>query len=144
VSDAIVDLPDDIETLKTMVIAQRTQYEEKIAEQTKIIQTIQNELIWAKEKYLTLRARYFGSSSEKRKDISCQGVLEFNEAEAYTTAEPTPVLVIEIAAHTRKKRGRKPRSTEIETVDIVHDISEEEKRCPCCGEVRPEMGEEIR
>jgi transposase len=134
-----VDLPEDLETLKAMVIAQRAE----LSEREKLIQEIKNELIWAKEKYLTLRARYFGSSSEKRKDASDQGVFEFNEAEAYTAAELAPVSIIEIAAHTRKKRGRKPRSAEIETIDIVHGISEEEKRCPYCGEMRPEMGEEV-
>jgi transposase len=44
--------------------------------------------------------------------------------------------------HERRKSGRKPKPKNTETVEIVHDLSEDEKDCPCCGEQRPEIGEE--
>lgn len=122
-----------------MVVAQRAE----LTNRDKLIHQITDELKWAWEKYRTLRAHYFGSSSEKRNDGSAQGVLEFNEAEAYAASSPEPVKTITVASHERKKRGRKPQNADIETVDIVHDLTEDEKRCPCCGKIRPEMGEEV-
>jgi transposase len=144
-SDALSALPGDVESLRELVLAQRIRLDEQdklLDERKKIISSIQNELIWEREKYLALSARYFGSSSEKNIAIPGQGILEFNEAEACAVSEPVPVTVIEIAAHERKKRGRKQRSAEIETIEIVHDLSEAEKQCPCCGAQRPAMGEE--
>lgn len=124
-----VALPDDIASLKALVMAQRSE-----------IAMIKNQLIWEQEKYRSLSARYFGSSSEKQKIDPTQGVLEFNEAEVYSSEGEKPVAVIEVAAHDRKKSGRKPRREDIETEEIVHDLPEDEKRCSCCGELRPEMG----
>ena len=144
-SDALFALPGDVESLRELVLAQRLRLDEQdklLDEREKIISSIQNELIWEREKYLALSARYFGSSSEKNIAVPGQGILEFNEAETYAASETPPVTVIAIAAHERKKRGRKQRSAEIETVEIVHDLSEAEKQCPCCGAQRPAMGEE--
>jgi transposase len=144
-SEALSALPRDIESLRELVLAQRIRLDEKdklLDESKNIISSMHNELIWEREKYLALRARYFGSSSEKSIVVPGQGILEFNEAEACAVSEPMPVTVIEIAAHERKKRGRKQRSAEIETIEIVHDLPQAEKQCPCCGAERPAMGEE--
>lgn len=132
-------LPDDVASLRALVIAQRADFREREKQLTSQIADITNQLIWEKEKYLSLSARYFGSSSEKQKVIPGQGVFEFNEAEAHASEGEKPVAVIAIAAHERQKRGRKIRSEDIETVEDVHDLPEEEKRCACCGELRPEM-----
>jgi transposase len=49
---------------------------------------------------------------------------------------------ITIPEHKRKKRGRKPLPAEFERVEIVHDLSEEEKQCGCGIEME-QIGEEI-
>jgi transposase len=133
-------LPDDVASLKAIVIAQRAslrEQEKQLAGNTTVIHDIRNQLIWMREKYLSLSARYFGSSSEKQKVVTGQGTFEFNEAEAHISEGEKPVTVIAIAAHERKKRGRKPRSEDIETIEVVHDLPDAEKRCACCGELRP-------
>jgi hypothetical protein len=38
---------------------------------------------------------------------------------------------IVIPEHTRKKRGRKPLPADLPRVDVIHDISEQEKQCDC-------------
>jgi transposase len=136
-NDEITALPDNIESLKALILAQRSQ----LAERDTLIRSIQNELRWEQEKYKSLCARYFGSSSEKSHEVPGQWTFEFNEAETYVSEEPAPVKVIEVAAHQRKGRGRKPQSGAIETVEIVHDLPEDQKICPCCGKMRPTMGE---
>ena len=50
--------------------------------------------------------------------------------------------VSHVGAHTRKKRGRRPIPPEYPRVEVVHDIPEEEKVCPCgCQLTR--IGEEV-
>lgn len=40
-----------------------------------------------------------------------------------------------VESYSRKKRGRKPLSKDLPRVDVVHDISEEEKKCSCGHEL---------
>jgi len=44
--------------------------------------------------------------------------------------------------HTRRKAGRKPIPSGIPRKEIVHDFSEEEKKCECCGKSRPVIDKE--
>ncbi|HKL86982.1 MAG TPA: hypothetical protein VJ861_11680 [Treponemataceae bacterium] len=41
-----------------------------------------------------------------------------------------------------KKRGRKSLPAEIDYIECLHDLSDSEKQCPCCGKDRPKIGEE--
>ena len=45
--------------------------------------------------------------------------------------EQKPADSIVVAAHKRKKRGRRPLPDNLERVEIIHDLSEQEKQCPC-------------
>jgi transposase len=47
-----------------------------------------------------------------------------------------------IAAHSRKKPGRKALSKDLPRIDIIHDLSEEQKQCGC-GARLSRIGEEI-
>jgi transposase len=136
-SDVKEALPDDVESLKAMVSALTT----RLAEVTKEYGETRNELVWTREKYLSLMARYFGATSEKHAVVPGQGVLEFNEAETHASSLG-PVTVTVVAEHERKKRGRKQRPADIETIEVIHDVSDEQKVCPCCGKERPSMGAE--
>src|SRR5208337_4247666 len=99
------------------------------------------------EKYLTLVRKFFGKRSEKlTPEDESQGRL-FNEAEEGLNAvndedreESAPVTTVK--AHERKKRGRKPIPDDLPREEIIHDVPDEEKRCPCCGKARPLIGTE--
>jgi transposase len=47
-----------------------------------------------------------------------------------------------IGAHSRKKRGRKPLPKDLPRIDIIHDLSEDEKQC-ACGARLSRFGEEV-
>ena len=108
-----------------------------------------------KDHYERLRRMHFGSSSEKHavQDTEQPGL--FNEAEAFTdghreqepeTADQALQTETETepkTANSKKKPGRKPLPANLPRVDVLHDLSEEAKTCPCCGKQRPAMGEEI-
>ena len=52
------------------------------------------------------------------------------------------IQTIAIAAHERKKRGRKPLPKDLPRIDIIHDLSEDEKQC-ACGARLSRVGEPI-
>jgi len=133
---ASVDLPDDIELLKKLLIAERSARDIKIAE-------LEKKLTWAEEKYRAMELRYFGRKSDQYSPAEDKQNRLFDEAEEHFSEISPPVEIkIHVPAHERSKRGRKPKQVATERVEILHDLSEAEKRCPCCGKSRPSIGEE--
>jgi len=95
------------------------------------------EILKARERML------FGRKSEKLTDDEMQDWL-FDEPEFVVEKKSTQrEETIEIPAHARKKRGRKAIPDNLPRREIIHDISEEEKKCSCCGRSRPRIGEDV-
>ena len=91
-----------------------------------------------KEEYRLLIYKRFARSAEQV-DPSQEEL--FAEAESESCEEEQSDELIEIAAHSRNKRGRKPLEENLPRVEIVHDIPEEEKHC-ACGHELVRIGEE--
>lgn len=90
---------------------------------------------------LRLRA-LFGPRTEKLDLAQLELFLDRVEAaQKESAAEGEPVR---IAAHDRRKRGRKPFPEDLPRERVVHDLSDEEKACPCCGEERLPIAETKR
>jgi len=135
------ELPNDVEILKKMLIARDT----VIANQEKTIRDISVRLSWAEEKYRAMALRYFGRKSEQYSPEEDKQNRLFDEAEEHASeAAPPVVLKVQVPAHERQVRGRKPKLEASERVEIVHDLTDDEKRCPCCGKERPSIGDERR
>jgi len=92
-----------------------------------------------------LKAQLFGRSSEKtpREDLHPDQGWLFNEAEALTAAAEAAPVSVTIHAHQRLKHGRKRLDASLPRVDVIHDISEAEKRCATDGTTLERIGEEI-
>jgi transposase len=136
----LAKLPEDVAELKQLVGELSADYEKKLSEQQQAYRQLE-------ERFLALSRTIFGRSSEKLSEEDHRQQRLFNEAEdgadeqsAEDGEEPPAV---EVAAHSRKKRGRKKASEDLPCVDDRYDVSEEEKRCPCCGKQRPVIGEDI-
>ena len=107
-------LPDNLEDLKE--VAHRYEVENNIL----------------REQVRLLRAQLFGRKAEKHSLDSDNGqALLFNEAEAFSSVEEEEKEDVQIKAHKRKKLGRRPLPADLPRVDVIHDISEEEKVCAC-------------
>jgi transposase len=131
--EASIELPEDIEVLRSMLIAERTRNVE-----------LEKKLNYAEERYRAMVMRLFGRKSEHYSPEEDKQNRLFDEAEEYSSESAPPVeMKVHVPAHERTKRGRKPKQVATERVEIVHDLTEGEKRCPCCGEPRPSIGEEI-
>lgn len=107
---------------------------------------LEEELRW-------LKAYYFGSSSQKSDaaTIHPDQALLFNEAEVLAAIEAAEQAERErtskVAAHERKHTGgRKAIPEHFPRIEIVHDLSEEQKMCTRCGTAHPlkRIGEEVR
>ncbi len=85
-----------------------------------------------------MRRRIFGRRAEKLSEEDRRQLLLFNEAEDILLAQssqPPDEHTVEVRAHSRHKRGRKPLPPEIPRIETIHDISEEEKHCACGQQV---------
>lgn len=87
-----------------------------------------------------LLAKRFGRSSEK---VPAEQLRLFNEAEQEALPEEAPPAVIQIPAHQRVRPGRKPLPTHLPRVEIVHDLTAEEKICAHDGVQMVEIGVEV-
>lgn len=120
------NLPDEVPVLKEIIRDTIVSYEKEI----KIL----------KEQLRLLKSRMFGRKSEKMSQF--QQELLFDEPESEKTEAATEAPVIEVPAHARKKSGRKPLPAELPRVEVIHDISEEKKKCEC-GTEKKVIGKEV-
>jgi len=143
-------LPDDVEELKRIIDSQRTDIERSSFELEEFKRRYED----LDNKFKYLQKLFFGKKSEKlTPEDELQGRL-FNEAESFVftkdnnkteqTAEETDADndVTLVKQHSRSKAGRKPIPAEIPRKVKVHDLSDEEKKCVCCGKNRPMIGTE--
>jgi transposase len=143
-------LPDNVEELKA-VINQLIENERLAC----AFQEFQRKYEELEQKCRQLQKLVFGRKSEKLSPVDAQQGLLFNEAESFVDASGDGAGADETAnepnadadttvvkQYTRKKAGRKPIPAHIPRKEILHDLSEEEKRCECCGKDRPKIGVE--
>lgn len=160
-------LPDDIATLKriiadqNVVIAEResviaeresviADHEAVVANYKSVIADHEQLVAQLQEQVRLLKAWRFAASSEKAKGP--QGEDQYwlfdeaervaMQAEAASESDEEEPETTEVAGHSRRKKGRRPISKAYPRVEVVHDIPEEDKVCPC-GCALSRIGEEV-
>ncbi len=103
-------------------------------------QMYQSEIKILQEQIKCLQDKLFGRKSEKtpRDD---------NQLSLFEMPEPDlPILeeleTVKIAEHTRKKSGRKPLPANLPRIDVVHELTEDERQCNC-GCLKDRIGQEV-
>lgn len=124
-------LPNDVDTLKAMLIQQHRKAQHQ-----------QQRIHYLEEKIRLTLLKRFGASSEKL-DIQQLGL--FNEAEAPQAIqeEQTDEVTTPVAAHQRTRGKRAPLPEFLPRVEEIHDLDEDEKVCPHDGHALHRIGEEI-
>jgi transposase len=85
----------------------------------------------------------FGRSSERHLEPPADQLLLFKGHAKLDTGDTSRADdKITVGAHSRKKRGRKPLPKDLPRIDIIHDLSEDEKQC-ACGARLSRFGEEV-
>jgi transposase len=126
-------LPDDASLPKDIVLSLIDQLEVKY----------QEKIHYLEEQLRLFKNELFGRSSEKRHEPHPDQVPLFSgdDNPAADSTQPSDDTIV-IAAHSRKKPGRKPLPKDLPRIDIIHDLSEEQKQCGC-GARLSRIGEEI-
>lgn len=148
-----LSLPDNVKELQIMVV----ELHKKLVEMEKSYE-VENQLL--RERVNQLLHEIYGRKSEKFSSLSLlykydgfeQSLLfeepheaqegNLRESENTTGEDEDEEEEIIVPGHKRRKRGRRPLPPEFERVDIVHDLSEEEKQCGCDTKME-KIGEEI-
>ncbi len=122
---ALNALPDDIDTLKQMLLEERARVGEWQQKYALLIEQFR----------LAQQAR-FGRSSEAHPQ---QGEL-FNEAEV--EAEEVEPEQESVTKPRTKRTGRPALPADLPRTPVLHDIDEADKICDCCGDAMHQSGEE--
>lgn len=143
-------LPHDIESLKTLLIAQQNAHNAQIES---IRQEAHNYVIRMLEQAILARRRMFGASSEQQ---TAQSRL-FDEAEVLvqgsTESQDTAPQVVQssvaeestpaVPTNTKPARGKRVAlASGLPRVDVLHDVPESQRTC-ACGTPMVEIGQDI-
>jgi len=126
------DLPDSTQLSKDDVISLVENLEVKY----------QEKINYLEEQLRLMKQELFGRNSEKRHEPHPDQMPLFNRSDDLPDADFQKDDTVDVPAHTRKKRGRKPLPKDLSRIDIIHDLSDKEKQC-ACGACLSRIGEEV-
>jgi transposase len=100
----------------------------------------QSEIKILNEQIQCLRDKLFGKKTEKiSRDDGQLSLFDISEPECPLLEDPEGTKV---TSHTRKKRGRKPLPANLPRIEVIHELSEEERQCGC-GCLKTYSGQEV-
>ena len=135
----IASLPNDPAALKGLIASLTAQHQIELSDKASYIDQLE-------EQVRLLKAILHLAKSERQAKPTAKEIQYslFDEAEAVAGGQPEAVGSgeVTVAAHARKKTGRRPIPQEFPRVEVIHDIPEADKVCPCgCQLTR--IGEEV-
>jgi transposase len=127
-----VELPDSVEDLRALVLSQQGLIEEaqsRVEEKQSLVDEQHDRIEFLEEAIRLLRSQRFAAKSEK---ASRSQLGLFNEAEAGVHEDAVGEIEeeIDVPAHKRRKGGRRPIPDVLPRVEVLHDLTEQEKVCP--------------
>jgi transposase len=137
-------LPDDVETLKAMLLAERQAYGAKVRDQALVIEQLKHQIA-------QLRHERYGQSSERRALLDQLELqlfeLEEAQAETETTEEIAAPQSVTVPSFERRKPSRRPlpESAHSHAPDLPRErvIYPMPQACPCCGGALHKLGEDV-
>ena len=152
---ALHPLPDDVDALKSLLADQAVKLDDFIARNEQLQsekqavdqknERLRFQVLTLTEQLNLALARRYAASSEK---LSPDQIALFDEAELDSEIDIDTSAnaddEITVAAHTRKKRGRKPLPDHLPRIEIIHELPESAERyCDHDGQLLTEIGEVI-
>jgi transposase len=151
-------LSDDPAILKRLLVERDTQLAERDARIERIRQEAAEQMEALRqrmeaEKKAEIEAavkailrRYYGPRSERfdPTQLLLFGLkVEETPIDEQAVAEEAGEELVTRRVAKRHKHGRRPLPDHLPRIEILHDLKDEEKPCPCCGELRHRIGEEV-
>jgi len=129
-ASATAKLPNDVDALKVMV----QDLQQQVSRQNSMMQVMQDEIA-------LLQRLNFAKSSEKWSNEETKQMRLFDEAESIVDESPGETEArTEQITYTRQKKGRKPIPEDIPREEVIYELEDDERCCPHCDALRPEMG----
>jgi transposase len=130
-------LPDDAETLKAMLLAERQAHRAEVRDQALLIEQL-------KHRIAKLQHERFDQSSERRVLIDQLELqlfeLEEAQAQAETAEEIAAPQSVTVLSFERRKPARRPLPEHLPRERVIYPMS---AACPCCGGVLHKLGEDV-
>lgn len=139
--DARAFLPNDVEQLKKQLLAAQAllkEHHETLRVYHRDLRYKDLKIASLEEKLRLLIHTRFGASAE----ASLPQLRLFDEAEQAAAEPLTEEETIAVPAHARAKAGRRALPANLPRVEIVHDLADDQKRCPRDGSELRCIGEE--
>ncbi|MFZ8985164.1 MAG: IS66 family transposase [Steroidobacteraceae bacterium] len=140
-------LPDDVNALKALLteqVARNAQLEAEKQASDQENARLGAKVLSLQEQLNLALARRYAASSEK---LSPDQIRLFDEAEVDVLDDAIDEVeqddVVEVPAHTRKKRGRKPLPDTLHRVEVIHEIPEDQRHCPHDGQLLAEINQVV-
>jgi transposase len=134
-------LPNDPERLRALLLAEREQHAATLTQIEATLSAQQRTIQQQEETIARLLRKYYGPQQER---IDPDQLTLFDTEELEALAEELASSKTEPAAPRSSKNGhgrrRLPRN--LPRQQVLHELPEAERACPCCGEVRGEIGRE--
>jgi transposase len=147
-------LPSDVAALRTLLLEERSRLQRERLRHETVVSTLshtitqqQRKLDQQEQRIAQLLRQFYGP---KRERFHPDQLTFFDGDELSVIAEePAPdpeVESLDITASVqqppRQGHGRRPIPKHFRRETIVHELSAEERRCPCCGQLRTEIDRE--
>lgn len=131
-STPAIAIPDNVDALKQMVL----DLHEALHRKQRQIETLEHRL------QQLLKARYGPRADRLDPQQLVLFAADLIEEATQPEAEP-PGNGRSRNAGGRKGHGRRPLPKDLPRKQVIHDLTDDEKRCPCCGRTRERIGEEV-
>jgi transposase len=128
-------LPDDVETLKAMLLTEREAYRAELREQALRIEQL-------KQRIAKLQHDRFGQSSERRallEQLELQ-LFELEEDQAQAETGLEIAQGVKVQSFERRKPARRPLPDHLPRERLVYPVP---SACPCCGGSLHKLGEDV-
>jgi len=146
-------IPDDLASCQAQLRAVLAQHatllqrfhdlERQLDETCATTEELQRSYACLKEEYLALKRLLFGPRRERLSEAPGQGHLF--DTEPITSVPPEPAASDPsdpALAKSRKGHGRRPIGDHLPRRDVLHDVPEEDRSCPC-GRAKTKIGEDV-
>jgi transposase len=147
----VPSLPQDVAQLRALLLAEREQHTEVLARYEETVAK-QQRTITQQEHTITQLLRRISGSRQERIDPDQLMLFTPDDLRAMADDMKSPEAEHEVNSEAdeeespsrrrQKGHGRRPLPASLPREEVLHELSPEERRCPCCGEVRGEIGRE--
>ena len=136
-------LPNDPVELKALLLRERQHHEEVVKTYEQTVQSQHRKLDQQEQTIAQLLRRLYGVKQER---VDPGQLMLFSAEDLAALVEESGEAQKEPSSKTRRPRhrghGRRPLPDHLPREQVIHQLSEGERRCPGCGQTRTEFGRE--